>query len=207
MRAVFFSIGIAAGLGVVFVVVMQLIGAARAETQATLEPVSAFRSIADERERSIALFAEAGKVINSPRCLNCHPADSHPRQGEDMHVHEPPVQRGIGGMGVAGMRCTTCHGTANYDPAEVPGHPRWLLAPIEMAWIGKSLGEICRQLKDPARNGDKTMEEMVEHMAHDSLVGWGWNPGAGRTPAPGTQEEFGALIKAWVDTGAHCAEG
>ena len=41
-------------------------------------------------------------------------------------------------------------------------------------------------------------------MAHDELVGWGWNPGVGRTPAPGTQEEFGKLIQAWADSGAQC---
>ena len=28
--------------------------------------------------------------------------------------------------------------------------------------------------------------------------------GAGREPAPGSQEQVGALIKAWIDTGAHC---
>jgi hypothetical protein len=41
-------------------------------------------------------------------------------------------------------------------------------------------------------------------MAEDSLVGWGWNPGTGREPAPGTQKEFGALAKAWVESGAAC---
>ena len=41
-------------------------------------------------------------------------------------------------------------------------------------------------------------------MAHDDLVGWGWHPGDGREPAPGTQAAFGALIKYWVDTGAAC---
>jgi hypothetical protein len=105
------------------------------------------------------------------------------------------------------MQCNTCHGTENYDPGRIPGHPRWLLAPVEMAWVGKSLGEICVQIKDPARNGGKSLEQLVEHMAEDSLVGWGWQPGAGRTAVPGTQKEFGALIRAWVDTGAHCPKG
>jgi len=35
-------------------------------------------------------------------------------------------------------------------------------------------------------------------------VGWGWTPGHGRTPAPGTQKEFGDLIRAWIDNGAAC---
>jgi hypothetical protein len=41
-------------------------------------------------------------------------------------------------------------------------------------------------------------------MSEDSLVGWAWAPGAGRTPAPGTQAEFGALMRAWADSGAGC---
>jgi hypothetical protein len=48
------------------------------------------------------------------------------------------------------------------------------------------------------------MDELLHHMADDALVGWGWNPGVGREPAPGTQKEFGALFKAWIDTGAVC---
>jgi hypothetical protein len=78
------------------------------------------------------------------------------------------------------------------------------LAPIEMAWVGKSLGEICQQIKDPERNGGKSMEELIHHMAEDSLVGWGWNPGVGREPAPGTQKEFGNLFRAWAEAGAVC---
>jgi hypothetical protein len=41
-------------------------------------------------------------------------------------------------------------------------------------------------------------------MAEDSLVGWGWSLGAGRTRVPGTQAQFGALMRAWADAGAHC---
>jgi hypothetical protein len=70
----------------------------------------------------------------------------------------------------------------------------------------KTLSEICEQIKDPSRNGGKTLEELVHHMGEDSLVGWAWNPGAGRTPAPGTQQELGILIKAWVESGAACPE-
>jgi hypothetical protein len=102
------------------------------------------------------------------------------------------------------MACSTCHGAANYDPAAVPGHPNWHLAPLEMAWEGKSLGEICEQIKDINRNGGMTMEKLIHHMAEDTLVGWGWSPGAGRTPAPGSQAQFGALVRAWADAGAHC---
>ncbi len=169
-----------------------------------LKPVAAFADIADKTERAIALFNEAGKVILSPRCVNCHPAGDRPQQGDDGHPHQPLVVRGIDGFGAIGMRCTTCHGPANFDPGGVPGNPAWHLAPLEMAWVGKSLPEICVQIKDEKRNGGKTLEDLIHHMAEDELVGWGWNPGKGRVPAPGTQKEFGELIKAWVDNGAAC---
>ena len=151
---------------------------------AELRPAATFAGIADPRERALALFGEAGKVLQHPRCVNCHPAGDRPLQTARMRPHQPPVARGEAGTGVPGMACTTCHGAANYDPARVPGHPQWHLAPAEMAWEGRSLGQICEQIKDPARNGGKDMAALVHHMAEDSLVGWGWAPGAGREPAP-----------------------
>lgn len=180
------------------------VSGAAAQPAQGLQAPSAFAGIADQTQRSLALFGEAGKVLTHPRCVNCHPAGDRPLQGEDSHPHEPAVQRGDGGIGVAGLRCTTCHQQANYAAAGVPGHPEWHLAPIEMAWEGKSLGEICAQIKDPARNGGKDMAALVEHMAEDSLVGWGWAPGEGLAPAPGSQAVFGELIAAWAETGAHC---
>jgi hypothetical protein len=181
-----------------------LLAAAAPALAADLRPASDFVSIADPAERSRALFAEAGKVIQHPRCVNCHPAGDRPLQDDEGRLHIPAVQRGQGNLGVPGMYCGTCHQQANYDAVGVPGHPKWALAPIEMAWQGVSLGGICAQIKDPARNGGKSMAELHEHMARDDLVGWGWNPGPGREPAPGTQAAFGALIQAWIDTGAHC---
>ena len=38
-----------------------------------------------------------------------------------------------------------------------------------VAW-GK-LGEICGQIKDPKRNGGKSLADIVHHMAEDELVG------------------------------------
>jgi hypothetical protein len=178
--------------------------AAQPDGAGALKPASTFASIADKKERSLALFTEAGKVITHPRCVNCHPAGDRPLQGEDGHPHEPLVVRGADGLGAIGMRCTTCHGPANFDPGGVPGHPMWHVAPIDMAWAGKSLGEICEQIKDPKRNGGKPIKQIVEHMAEDTLVGWGWAPGGNREPAPGTQKEFGELIRAWAETGAVC---
>ena len=175
-----------------------------AQTASELRPVSAFADIADEKARSIALFEEAGKVITHARCLNCHPAGDRPTQSDLMQPHQPLVVRGADGHGAPGLACKTCHHDANFDPAHVPGHPNWHLAPIEMAWQGKTLGKICEQVKDPKRNDNMDTAKLIHHFGEDTLVGWAWKPGIGRTPAPGTQAEFGALIRAWLDTGAHC---
>jgi len=173
-----------------------------------LKPVTEFAQIKNKDERAAALFEEAGKVLQSPRCMNCHPAGDRPTQTDRMTPHQPLVVRGEAGMGPpGGLACTTCHHEANFDAAGVPGNPKWQLAPIEMAWQGKSLGQICTQIKDPKLNGGRTMAQLVHHMAEDELVGWGWNPGAGRTPAPGTQKQFGELVKAWAEAGAACPKG
>jgi hypothetical protein len=163
-----------------------------------------FASITNQSERSRALFVEAGRVLQHPRCLNCHPVGERPMQGNDGHPHSPPVVRGPDDKGAIGLRCTTCHQYANYEPSRVPGHPLWHVAPKSMAWQTKSLGQICEQIKDPRRNGGKTLAAIHEHMAHDSLVGWGWMPGGNREPAPGTQAQLGALIAAWIESGAAC---
>ncbi|HYW64898.1 MAG TPA: Isoquinoline 1-oxidoreductase subunit [Bradyrhizobium sp.] len=178
---------------------------------AALKPVAAFSTIRDERARSVALLTEAARVIQSPRCLNCHPVNRQPTQGDDLHAHVPLMYAGPGDHGVAGLQCKSCHGDANFATlassiASIPGHSHWGLAPASMAWQRKSLREICLQLKDGTRNGGRSLSQIREHMAKDSLVGWAWHPGEGRSPAPGTQAQFGALIRAWIVTGAHCPE-
>ena len=188
---------------IALVAVVVIATPARADEHRTLRAPSAFAGIADPAARSAALFVEAGKVLRHPRCLNCHPDGDRPSQGVG-YPHQPPVQRGDDGHGVSAMRCATCHQKANFDPARVPGHPEWHLAPRSMAWRHKSLADICGQLKDSSRNGGRTLNQIVEHVAHDSLVGWAWKPDVGREAAPGTQVSFGALIKAWADSGAAC---
>jgi hypothetical protein len=177
----------------------------RADEQRTLRSPDTFAGIADPTARSAALFIEAGKVLRHPRCLNCHPDGDRPSQG-DGYPHQPPVQRGDDGHGVSAMRCATCHQQANFDPAGIPGHPEWHLAPRSMAWQHKSLADICTQLKDTSRNGGRLLDQIMKHAARDSLVGWAWKPGAGREPAPGNQASFGALMQAWADAGAACPE-
>jgi hypothetical protein len=169
-----------------------------------LRPVATFDRILDREDRSRALFLEATRVLLHPRCVNCHPAGDAPAQGDRGAKHDPPVSRGPNDHGIVGLECASCHQDRNLELARVPGAPDWHLAPKVMAWASRSPREICEQIKDPSRNGKKTLAQIVEHSAHDPLVAWGWSPGHGRAAAPGTQAAFGELIAAWVKSGAAC---
>ena len=131
-----------------------------AETPENLRPPSSFSSISDRAARSRALFAEAAKVITSPRCMNCHPAGDHPTQGNDEHVHQPAATRGEAGVGIPGLVCAACHTDKNFPLVgatsyqSIPGHPRWGLAPIEMAWQGKRLRRSAVRSKIPLATVD-----------------------------------------------------
>jgi hypothetical protein len=179
-------------------------GSHRDPPPGALRTVDDFVAVRNRSDRSRAMFVEAARVFMHPRCVNCHPAGDTPHQGMKLALHDPPVVRGSADSGVPGMECTTCHQDRNQQLTRVPGAPKWHLAPIQMAWVGKSVSYICNQLKDPARNGGKTLAQIAEHAGHDELVAWGWSPGADREPAPGTQQQFGALVAAWVETGAEC---
>ena len=138
---------------------------------AGLRSPDAFTSFSDDTARSQALFGELAKVLMHPRCLNCHPAGDRPMQGERQEPHHPLVVRGDGGKGAPGLRCATCHGERPYE--NVPGAPKWHLAPREMAWQGRSPADICQQLKDPARNGGLDATALISHMQDDPLVAAG----------------------------------
>ncbi len=173
---------------------------------ATLSTVESFGAIGEDARRSKALFVEMSKVLLHPRCVNCHPTDDRPRQGMAQEVHEPPVWRGPKGEGVPGAPCSACHQTANSTSTRVPGASNWHLAPVEMGWLGQDAAQVCVQIKDNARIGGPSLDQVHEHVADDPLVAWGWDPGHGREPAPGTQAQFAALTRAWIDSGAACPD-
>ena len=165
---------------------------------------SAFDVIADRDQRSAAMFTEVSRVLTHARCVNCHPPDDTTRQGDRHVLHDPPVLRGHEDRGIPALGCDTCHQERNAELARIPGAPDWHLAPHSMAWLGKTPAQICVQLKDPARNGNRTLAMVHDHIAHDGIVAWGWQPGADRAPAPGSQAETAALFQAWIDAGAVC---
>jgi len=86
-----------------------------------------------------------------------------------------------------------------------PGHPEWHLPPANMRMVfqGKSPAELARQLKDPKQNGGKTLEEILHHVSHDSLVmESGWNPAEGKSKPPLAHAEFAAKMREWIEKGA-----
>lgn len=145
-------------------------------------------------------------VLRHPRCMNCHSRGDFPRQGDDNHPHIMQVRRGPEGHGDAPVRCSTCHQDHNLPGLHTPpGAPDWGLPPpsMPMIWEGLTGRQLCELFKDPRQNGDRSVEQIVEHM-HTPLVLWGWHPGEGRTPVAMAENEFLARVGDWAAKGAAC---
>ena len=156
-----------------------------------------------------AAFLDVYTVLMHPRCMNCHPSGDAPLQGDDSHPHLQNVKRGEDGKGKYALKCANCHQDANLPAANMPpGNPTWQLPrqAIPLVFQGKSPRELADQLKDPRRNGGKTLEQLVEHVTHDKLVQWGWEPGDGRTKPPLAHHEFAKRFREWVEKGAASPE-
>ena len=150
------------------------------------------------------LFAPVAAVLRHPRCMNCHPRDDRPRQGDDRHKHLQNIVRGVDDMGFVNARCNACHRDENNQHSGVPGAPAWHVAPLSMGWQGLNDGELCATLKDQSKNGGRDIAALVEHMDKDKLVLWGWDPGGNRTPVATPHPEFVTQLKAWAAAGAPC---
>lgn len=157
-----------------------------------------------------AAFNDVAKVFFSPRCMNCHPGGDSPTQGDAMTTHTMEVKRGTDGRGVGELKCSTCHQDINLDGDNMPpGAPDWHMPGAEhkMSFTGISAGQLCRNLKDPLKNGGRrSARDAVAHVSTDPKVLWAWNPGNGRTMPPLSQSEFLQKINEWVANGAACPE-
>ena len=156
--------------------------------------------------KAASAFTSIVPVLRHPRCMNCHSSGDFPRQGDDLHRHTMNIRRGLNGEGVAGLRCSTCHQNHNLAGEHMPpGAPDWHLpsAREPMIWEGLSDRQLCELFKDPAHNGHRTVDGIVQHM-NTPLVLWGWHPGEGRIPIPMPENEFLAKVKEWASHGAAC---
>jgi hypothetical protein len=151
------------------------------------------------------------RVFSHPRCANCHvgednvPIWSGFNYDPDARPHGMNINAGPTRNGAGSIACNACH-TRNNSllPHGPPGAEGWLLAPIPMQWFGKSSAEICAQIKDPTRNGDRTIAKIAEHIEKEPLVLWGWRPGPGREPAPYSAAEVAAFLRDWETAHAPC---
>lgn len=153
-----------------------------------------------------AAFEAIIPVLHHPRCMNCHSRGDFPRQGDDSHRHTMNVRRGPGGNGVTAVKCSVCHQDHNLEGLHTPpGAPGWHLPPpaMPMIWQGLNEHQLCELFKDPRQNGNRNVDQIVEHM-NTPLVLWARSPGAGRTPVPMPHQEFIAKIKEWAAEGAAC---
>jgi hypothetical protein len=164
---------------------------------------------ATDAAASRTAFLEVYRVLMHPRCMNCHPSGDAPLQGDDSHPHIQNVQRGKDGKGKYALKCANCHQEKNLPGENMPpGNPNWHLPGPEtpLVFQGKRPRELADQLKDPTRNGGKTLKQLVEHVTHDKLVLWGWEPGDGRTKPPLSHDEFAKKFREWVKEGAASPE-
>jgi len=119
------------------------------------------------------------------------------------------VKRGEDGHGRYALKCASCHQHENVPGAHMPpGNPKWRLPEAKMPLVfqGMSPAELAKQLKDRARNGGRTLEQLVKHVTDDDLVLWGWKPGDGRTLPPLSHDDFAKKFREWVDKGAAIPE-
>jgi alcohol dehydrogenase (cytochrome c) len=153
-------------------------------------------------------------VLASPRCINCHTVTNYTRQGNDRHPHIYGVVKGVDDKGAPVGRCAACHGDTNNAVTGTPGRPDWHAAPLPMAWESApgrlmTSPELCAQIKDPLRNGNRDLAKLLEHVTDERLVLWAWDPGArwngeARDTPPLSHEEFVHAVKEWIEAGASC---
>jgi len=155
-------------------------------------------------------FETVRKVLQHPRCQNCHIPGDAPLQFDDGRPHGQGVVRGARGDGPPGLPCSTCHGEKNppasYGANVPPGAHGWALPPpaTKMVFIGLTPARLCAVIKDPKQTNGRDLPAMLAHVTEDRLVLWGWDPGVGRAPVSVPHAEFVAAFKAWMDAGAPC---
>ena len=151
------------------------------------------------------------QVLTHERCLNCHPNDNVPKQGDDSNPHYFGMARGENDIGFEATKCATCHQKENNAYSGVPGAPHWALAPKSMAWEGLSAAEIATAMLDRSKNGNRSHEDLIHHLTEDNLVLWAFDPGVDnegktRTKPPISEEAYKKAVKEWFANGAPIPE-
>jgi hypothetical protein len=151
-----------------------------------------------------ALFQPIFEVTQHPRCANCHTDTAAPLQ-RDGRPHQPAVQRGPEGKGVARLTCAGCHKEQN--TAAAPGALDWRMPKAgDAVFRHRPAGDLCRDLRDPRRNGGLQPEALGRHFAEDPLIGWAWSPGTGRGSPALSRDHLVVAVATWLRAGAPCPD-
>ena len=119
----------------------------RRDRPRTLKDASAFASM--PTSRAVARHFHGDRQGADPSALHELPSGrERPLQGAG-EEHQPPVWRedAADALSARPARPATptprsrCTEATTYE--SIPGHPRWGLAPLSMAWEGKTLGDIA----------------------------------------------------------------
>lgn len=175
---------------------------------------------AANKAEGLNAWSKIYRVAQHPRCANCHvderniPMWSGLTRGDTARPHGMNINAGVSRIGAERLPCQTCHATSTRPNTQAHAAPHtgiaWQLAPVEFVWFGVSSADLCRQMRDPARNGGRNGEGLIEHIVHDAsvrgFIAWGFDPGAGREPAPGTLQEHLNDLGKWVSAGMPCPD-
>jgi hypothetical protein len=149
-------------------------------------------------------FTPIQQVLQHPRCMNCHPAGDAPLQTDQSRPHKMNIKRVFSQLGGS---CQTCHQDTTMPGEHMPpGAAHWAMPPAAtpMTFEGKSASQLCADVKDLSKNGNRSLADLRHHVEHDPLVVWGFNPGQGRTSPPLSHAAFLTAVDAWIAQGAPC---
>jgi hypothetical protein len=170
-------------------------------------------------DEGLAAWSRIYEVVSHPRCANCHtgPSDVPMWSGLSYGAARPHgmnIRAGESRIGAEFMPCQACHTTAaevredaNATPHAAPRvAASWQLAPVEAWWFGRTSPQICAQLRDPDQNGGRDFVALAEHLGHDVILHWAWNPGGNREPAPYSLQEHVDDLLIWGVAGMPCPQ-
>jgi hypothetical protein len=165
------------------------------------------------------------EVAMHPRCMNCHGRVHNgwlvPLVGDRMEPHPMNITSlhnpGEQPRSVA-LACSSCHGLKNSPQlAGPPGAPKsplglgWQMPTHETMrlWPDRGRGELCNQWQraikelierevEPGKRRKAFDERVIEHFDGDFLIRWAFDPGPGRTRAPGSHGQLVSMATTWA---------
>ena len=156
-----------------------------------------------------------------------HPMNITERHNPRKQCPTPEERNRLAPLGA--IKCTSCHGVENSrEPGGPPGawdaHLEWQMPTRDITRLqrGMSKQALCRNWHAAIQERVKQAEQcpgkklsaselFTAHIAEDGLIAWAFDPGPGRTPAPGSLERLKAAARIWApmlesDTWCHTLE-